>query len=99
MRPMDREAVDEIKRHFEVVAEGVRGEIQTVAEGVDSFAERMGSLETRVGALQQEVLREFTETQAMIRLSYSELERRLHDLETDVGHSRCAWIGWKLGLS
>jgi hypothetical protein len=31
------------------------------------------------------VRREFVETQSMIRLSYSELDRRLRDLETDVG--------------
>jgi hypothetical protein len=82
---MDREAVDEIKRHFEVVAEAVRGQVQAVAEGVELLAERIGALETRVGGLQQEVRHEFTETQAMIRLSYSELERRLRDIETDVG--------------
>jgi regulator of replication initiation timing len=88
MGSMDRVSVDEIKRHFEVVAEGVRAEVQAVAEGVESLAERIGSLDTRVGGLQQEVRHEFTETQAIIRLSYSELDRRLRDLETDVGHLR-----------
>lgn len=62
MPSMDREGVDEIKRHFEVVAEGVRGEVQAVAEGVELLAERIGALETRVGGLQQEVRHEFTET-------------------------------------
>ena len=83
---MDRDQVDEIKRHFDVVTDGVRGEVQAVAEGVTSVAERIGSLETSVGALRQEVRQEFSETQAMVRLSYSELDRRLRDLETDVGH-------------
>ncbi len=69
MSSMDRETADEIERHFEVVAEGVRGEVQAVAEGVASLAERIGSLETRVGGLQLEVRQEFTETQAMIRFS------------------------------
>lgn len=66
---MDRESVDEIKRHFEVGAEGVRGDVQAVAEGVESLAERIGALDTRVRGLEQEVRHEFTETQAMIRLS------------------------------
>lgn len=70
MAPMDREIADEIKRHFEVVAESVRDDVQAVAEGVGSLGERIGSLETRVDALGQEVRHDFTETQAMIRLSY-----------------------------
>lgn len=86
MLSMDRDQVDEIKRHFDVVTDGVRGEVQAVAEGVASVAERIGSLETNVGALRQEVRQEFSETQTMIRLSYSEIDRRLRDLETDVGH-------------
>ena len=76
MPPMDRETVEEIKRHFGVVAEGVRGDVQAVAEGVEllserveSLTERVASLETRFEGFQQEVRREFAETQAMIRLS------------------------------
>jgi len=73
---MDREVLDEIKRHFEIVVESVRSEVQAVAEGQLSLAERM---EARFG----EVHHEFEETRQLIRLSYSELDRRVQKLETD----------------
>ncbi len=38
---MDRETADEIKRHFNVVAEGLRSEIRTVAEGSQGFREEV----------------------------------------------------------
>ena len=38
---MDRETADEIKRHFNVVAEGLRSEIRTVAEGLQGFREEV----------------------------------------------------------
>jgi chromosome segregation ATPase len=43
---MDRETVDEIKRHFDVVAEGLESKIQAVAEGVALTNERIDRLET-----------------------------------------------------
>jgi hypothetical protein len=45
---MDRETTDEIKRHFNVVAEGLRSEIRTVAEGLSATNEKIDRLESRV---------------------------------------------------
>ncbi|MGH9365942.1 MAG: hypothetical protein ACRD1B_11880 [Thermoanaerobaculia bacterium] len=36
---MDRETTEEIKRHFGVVADGLRSEIRVVAEGLTAFRE------------------------------------------------------------
>ena len=36
---MDHQTVEEIKRHFNVVAEGLRTEIRVVAEGLEGFRE------------------------------------------------------------
>lgn len=83
---MDRETVEEVKRYFDVVSEGVRGEVQAVAEGVGSLTERVesltervesltgrvASLETSVAGFRQEVRHQFTETQAMVRLEHLE---------------------------
>ncbi|MCL4819201.1 MAG: hypothetical protein KJ067_08670 [Vicinamibacteria bacterium] len=74
---MDREAIDEIKRHFGVVGEGIRADVRTVADGVSLANER-------IDALQREVAREFAETRSMIKLSYSEVDRRLTGLENDM---------------
>lgn len=89
---MDREVIEEIKRHFGIAAEEIRGDVRGVAEGVDLLTQHVEALEGRFEAFegrferfQQDVRREFAETQAMIRLSYSELDRRMRDLETDVG--------------
>jgi hypothetical protein len=72
---MDRESVEEIKRHFGIVAEELRGDIRAVAEGQTRLR---GDFDT----FRVEVRKEFEETRAMIRLSYGELERRIVDLET-----------------
>lgn len=74
---MDRETTDEIKRHFNVVAEGLRSEIRTVAEGLSATNEKIDRLETRA-------FEELSEIKAMIRLSFGELDRRMRSLESDV---------------
>jgi hypothetical protein len=67
---MDRETSEEITRHFNVVAESLRSEIRTVAEGYVSPNERLDRIET--------VMSEgFGELEAMIRLSFGELARRI----------------------
>jgi hypothetical protein len=49
---MDRETADEIKRHFNVVAEGLRSEIRTVAEGLQGFREEVSA---EFGAMREEL--------------------------------------------
>jgi chromosome segregation ATPase len=65
---------DELHRYFGVIAEGLRSDIRQVAEGVNSVSERLDRY-------QAETAKEFAESRAMIRLSYSELDRRLRTLE------------------
>ena len=71
---MDRETVDEIKRHFGVVIEGQDAKIQLLAEGLgarlDRLETRMGGLETRVGGLETRI---------------GGLETRIGGLDTRVG--------------
>jgi hypothetical protein len=92
---MDQETVDEIKRHFGVVVEDVRGDIRAVAEGLDLLRERFDGFEMRVdeqfrgvGEQFRLVGVEFREVKAMIRLSYAEIDRRFQTLETDVASLR-----------
>ena len=75
--PMDRETAEEIKRHFNVVAESLRSEIRTVAEGLDGFQER-------VSVAFQGVHEEFNEVRSLIRLAFGELDRRVRTLENNV---------------
>jgi hypothetical protein len=66
--------VDDSRREFGVVTEGLRSEIQQVAEGVILNGERLDRF-------QAETAREFAEVRSMFRFSHAELERRLRTLE------------------
>jgi hypothetical protein len=59
---VDRETADEIKRHFSVVAEGLRSEIRLVAESVEGVRGEFGEFK-------REVAEDFKEVKALIRLS------------------------------
>lgn len=70
--------VEEVKRHFNVVAEQLGGQIRLVAEGVSGLDAR---IDREIRALREEMRSEFEETRAMIRLSYAELDQRIRRLE------------------
>ena len=78
---MDQEAVAEIKRHFSVVAEGLRSEIRAVAEGQEATNEKIDRVESRV-------LHEVGEVKSMMRLSFGEIDRRISGLEGEVATLR-----------
>ncbi len=78
---MDHEQMEEIKRHFGVVAEGLGRKIQQVAEGVVDLNE---NLDREMTALRQEMRTEFGEVKSMIKFSYTELDRRIRALEEGV---------------
>jgi hypothetical protein len=58
---MDRDTAEEIKRHFNVVSEGLRSEIRNVAGGLQGFREE-------AAAEFKTVREEIAEVKAMIRL-------------------------------
>lgn len=72
-------SVLEMRRQFEIVAERIDSTVQTVAEGVAANQEL-------VDRMRREMTGEFEETRSMIRLSYTELDRRLRSLESRVDH-------------
>jgi hypothetical protein len=71
---MDSETVEEIKRHFNVVAEGLRSEIRLLGKGLDSTNVRIDGILSRMAE-------EFRDLRAVIRLSLGELDRRIRALE------------------
>jgi predicted nuclease with TOPRIM domain len=74
---MSNEEMEEIKRHFGVVAESLRSDIRQMAEG---HAVIRHELESR----REEVRDEFKETRALMKLSFSQLDQRIDRLESDV---------------
>jgi predicted phage gp36 major capsid-like protein len=82
---MDRETVDEIKRHFGVIQEQVRSDVKGVAEGQQALRAEM---QREFSAVRSELAHESQETRALIRLSYGELDRRVKSLESDMADCR-----------
>lgn len=77
---MEKSEIEEIKRHFGVIAEGLEHKIQLVAEGVanlnEKFDREMTSLREENEAAHREIL-------SAIKFSYAELDRRIRVLEED----------------
>ena len=67
LRQMDWDTAEEIKRHLNVVSEGLRSEIRTVAEGLQGFREE-------VAAEFKTVREENAEVKAMIRVAFGEID-------------------------
>ncbi len=75
--PMTEEQMNELKRHFGVVAEALRGEIHLVAEGHDVIRREMREF-------REEVQSEFKEVRSLIKFSYAELDQRMTAVERDL---------------
>lgn len=68
----------EIRHFFGVATEGVRHEVRVVAEGVSDTRE---TLSRETADIRVEMRHGFAETQAMIKFSHAELDRRVRALE------------------
>lgn len=67
-------ALDETRRHFDVVAEGLRADMRLLAEGLAGSREEMQVFRSEVAA-------EFAEVRSLLKLSYADLDRRVSTLE------------------
>ena len=84
---MEGRTAEEIKRHFDVVAESLKDEIKLVAEGHSILDRKMDGLDKKVDKLRKENAEEHREILSAIKLSYAELDHRIVTLEnkfTDV---------------
>jgi predicted nuclease with TOPRIM domain len=74
---MNSEEIEEIKRHFGVVAESLRSDIRQIAEG-------HAVIQHKLQSHREEVRDEFKETRTLMKLSFSQLDQRIDPLESDV---------------
>jgi hypothetical protein len=81
MREENAAAHADTRRHFEVLAEGTRKDIQLVAESVVLLSE---NLARTAKSLDEKIERTASETQAMIKFSHVEIDRRMRTLEDAV---------------
>ena len=66
---------EETRRHFGVVAEGLRGEVRAVAEGHLGLGRQLQDMREENESAHREIL-------AAIKFSYAELDRRISRLES-----------------
>ena len=78
---MTRDEADDIKRHFDVVAERLEGQIRQVAEGVVLNGERIGGVENRLDRLEARTDRLETELHA----GFAKVNERADRFEGEVG--------------
>jgi uncharacterized protein YceH (UPF0502 family) len=83
MREENAAAHYETRRHFDVMTEGTRKDIQLVAESVGLLT---GKLEHTATSLDAKIDRTAAETQAMIKFSHAEIDRRMRTLEETVAN-------------
>ena len=81
MRQENAAAHSETRRQFEVLTEGMRKDIQLVAESVVLLGDKLDRTGT---SLDQKIDRTAAETQAMIKFSHVEIDRRMRSLEDAV---------------
>ena len=78
---MDNSHMEEIKRHFNIVAEGLKDEIKLVTEGVVNLDEKV---EREIAEFRKENKETHSDIMAAIEFSYTELDRRTTFLETNM---------------
>jgi hypothetical protein len=78
MRDENAKAHVETRRHFDVALEAFKHEIRLVAEGVDQTREMLAR---KSAELEEKNDRSAAETQAMIKSSHADLDRRMRTLE------------------
>ena len=84
---MDRQAVDEIKQHFGVVAEGLESKIEIIAKG---HALLRAEMKNSIVEFRSEVRESFGDVRSMIKLSYAEIDTRISTLSVNSYCSRHA---------
>jgi uncharacterized protein YceH (UPF0502 family) len=84
LRQENAAAHAETRRHFDISLEAARHETQLVAEGVAHLDARLTGVEVRLTRVEERLESTATETQAMIKFSHAELDRRVRSLEEDV---------------
>jgi len=71
--------IDDTRHHFEIIAENLDNKIQVIVEVLNG---KIDSLRGDMNRGFTDVDRQFVETQAMIKFSHSELDKRIRTLES-----------------
>jgi len=75
---------EEIIHQFHLISEGLIDQIKLLAEGHTGIIQKLDRVETRLDQMEKENERQHLETRALVKLSFSELDKRLSNLESQV---------------
>lgn len=84
---MTRDEADDIKRHFDVVAERLEGQIRQVAEGVVLNGERLDKVDQRLDKVEQHFDRFETEVRGEFAQVRERQDHFEHEVRTEFGRS------------
>jgi hypothetical protein len=99
---MTGDEAEDIKRHFNVISEGIRSDVRLVAEGHSVLDLKLDGVRQELDAVRQEisdfrresfdfqkqVQGEFRDVRALVRFSYADLDERVKVLERDLAALR-----------
>lgn len=88
---MDHETAEDIKRHFNVVAEGLRSDIRLVIEGVAANTDRLDRVEARLERVEVRLERVEVRLDGM-ETRFEGMETRFEGMRTEFGELK-AMIG------
>ncbi len=74
----------EIVHEFHVVSEGLIDHIKLLAEGHSGMIDRLDRMGAKLDRMEKENERQHLETRALVKISFSELDRRVSNLESQV---------------
>lgn len=75
---------EDIIHEFHIISEGLIDQIKLLAEGHSGIIQRLDRVETRLDHFEKENERQHLETRALVKISFSELDRRVSELESQV---------------
>lgn len=75
---------EEIIHQFHLISEGLIDQVKLLSKGHSGIIQRLDRIETRFDHFEKENERQHLETRALVKLSFSELDMRLSNLESQV---------------
>jgi hypothetical protein len=80
IKAFEKRVVDQ----FHIISEGLIDQIKLLAEGHSGIINRLDRVDERLDRMEKENERQHLETRSLVKLSFTELDQRLTNLETQM---------------
>lgn len=75
---------EEIIHQFRIISEGLIDQIKLLSEGHTGMIDQLNRTDAHLDRMEKENERQHVETRALVKISFSEVDKRLSDLESQV---------------